>query len=235
MKTLLNMTVGVNHFVTVTACNKVEMCTSRSSDVFYIDNTAPFEVSKPYINNLHMVNFKNITIISDPSFVKVVWKFKDQESPIVRTSISLTSKFGSHIPIKDVVLPGINKYAFRLSRNESLRQGDLYIIKITACNAASLCSTSYSAAFLVDSSPPQVGGFKPPMHYESTSDVTTLLISWYGFVDVQTEISAYFLSIGTSYSTTNILENQFVQPNITDNIQTLKITILRQISPTVSY
>jgi hypothetical protein len=39
-------------------------------------------------------------------------------------------------------------------------------VQVTACNAASLCKTALSDEILIDYTPPQLGGFMPPLQYE---------------------------------------------------------------------
>jgi len=57
----LNMTVGVHMFVIVRACNKVNICTQRSSPRFIIDDTPPYLVRKPHIESLprHIIEASN--------------------------------------------------------------------------------------------------------------------------------------------------------------------------------
>ena len=222
MKSNLNMAVGVGHFVTVTACNKVGLCAKTSSDGFIIDDTPPNMLTKPFIYNLHMETYRKKTLISDPSYLKIMWKFEDKESPIVRTLISIFSNLDSHVPVDDIIISYANEYTICLSRNDSLRLGDVYTVKVTACNAADLCTTSYSDKFIVDWTPPQMGGFKFPLKYKRINGSITLSLSWYGFFDAQSGIRFHHISIGTTYSNADIIEDFLVIPkqiNDTDNAE----------------
>ncbi|XP_076106390.1 uncharacterized protein LOC143075038 [Mytilus galloprovincialis] len=219
VKTQLELKDDVPMFVTVKACNKVELCVKRSSQSFIIDDTAPVLINRPFIESVNGNQSSILQIMSDPSFFKLRWKFVDDRSPIVRTTISIHSKLDSHIPMADTVISNENTFTVQLLKDNKLRLGDVYEVKVTACNAALLCSTSYSSDVLLDYSPPRVGGFMPPLNWEVMSGITNSIrfnLTWYGFSDVESEIRSYYISIGYDYSSTDIIGAYKVKPNQQD-------------------
>ena len=87
-----------------------------------------------------------------------------------------------------------------MDKNELLKNGDKYTATVTACNAAGLCNSSESEDLLIDSSPPHMGGFKPPLTWENSKTHSTVLVTWYGFSDVESRIEKYFISASKVYS-----------------------------------
>ena len=226
----LNMTVGVHMFVTVRACNKVNICTQRSSPSFIIDDTPPSLVTKPYIKCLHQDISAGRQIISDPSFFKVLWEFKDDESPIIRTSITIYSKLDSHVPIQEMILSNENQVVVHLSKSDILRQGDVYKVRVTACNAASLCKTALSDEILIDYTPPQLGGFMPPLQYEVQNGGQKQLLlnlTWYGFGDSESDIRSYYVTVGYTYSGSELIDSYQIVPNTTsaNNAQQTQVSV----------
>jgi len=226
------MTVGVHMFVTVRACNKVNICTQRSSPSFIVDDTPPYLVKKPYIESLHQAISASSSrqIISDPSFFKVLWEFKDDESPIIRTSITIYGKLDSHVPIQELILSNENQVANHLSKSNILRQGDVYNVLVTACNAASLCKTALSDEILIDYTPPQLGGFMPPLQYEVQNGGQKQLLlnlTWYGFVDSESDIRSYYVNVGYTYSGSELIDSYQIVPNTTsaNNAQQSQVSV----------
>ena len=212
------MTVGVHMFVTVRACNRVNICTQRSSPSFIIDDTPPYLVAKPHIESLYQAISVRRQIISDSSFFKVLWEFKDDDSTIIRTSITIFSKLDSHVPIQEMILSNENQVAVHLSKSDILRQGDIYKVRVTACNAASLCKTSLSDEILIDYTPPRLGGFMPPLQYDVQNGGQKQLLlnlTWYGFVDSESDIRSYYVTVGYTYSGSELIDSYQIVPNTT--------------------
>ncbi|CAC5398101.1 unnamed protein product [Mytilus coruscus] len=159
VKSQLKLKNDVPMFVTVRACNKVKLCVDRSSPSFIIDDSPPVSITRPHIESVNGYTSGVRHIISDPSFFKIIWRFEDDRSPIIRTTIAIHSKIDSHIPMSDTVISNENVFTVKLVKGHQLRLGDIYVVKVTACNAALLCSTAYSDDVLLDYSPPQVGGY----------------------------------------------------------------------------
>ena len=226
------MTMGAHMFVTVRACNKVNICTQRSSPSFIVDNTPPYLVKRPHIESLHQAISASTSrqIISDPSFFKVLWEFKDDESPVIRTSITIYSKLDSHVPIQELILSNENQVAVHLSKSDILRQGDVYKVRVTACNAASLCKTALSDEILIDYTPPQLGGLMPPLQYEvqiGGQKQLLLNLTWYGFVDSESDIRSYYATVGYTYSGSELIDSYQIVPNTTsaNNAQRTQVSV----------
>ncbi|VDI12754.1 Hypothetical predicted protein [Mytilus galloprovincialis] len=219
LKTQLGLKDDVPMFVTITACNKVELCVERSSQSFMIDDTPPVLIIQPYVESVKN-NSSNIRqIISDPSFFKIRWRFYDDRSPIIRTTISIQSKLDSHIPMSDTVISNENVFTVKLVNDDRLRLGDIYIAKVTSCNAALLCNTANSEEVLLDYSPPQIGGFMPPLNWEVIQGTTNSIrfnLTWYGFSDVESGIRSYYISIGYDYSRADIIKAYKFNPDQQD-------------------
>ncbi|CAC5398100.1 unnamed protein product [Mytilus coruscus] len=110
--------------------------------------------------------------------------------------------------MSDTVISNENVFTVKLAKGHQLRLGDIYVVKVTACNAALLCSTAYSDDVLLDYSPPQVGGFMPPLNWEVFPGITNPIrfnLTWYGFSDVESDVRSYFISIGYDYSGVDII------------------------------
>ncbi|XP_063447914.1 uncharacterized protein LOC134727462 [Mytilus trossulus] len=215
VKSQLELINDVPMFVTVRACNKVKLCVKRSSPSFIIDDTPPVLITRPFIESVNVYTSDFRQIISDPSFFKILWRFEDDRSPIVRTTITISSMLDSHIPISDTVISNENVFTVKLVTDNQLRLGDIYVIKVTACNAALLCSTAHSDEVLLDYSPPQIGGFMPPLSWEVIHGASNFIrfdLSWYGFSDVESKIKTYYISIGYDYSGVDIVGAYKVKP-----------------------
>ena len=224
------MTAGVPMFVTVRACNKVNICTQRSSPSFIIDDTPPYLVTKPHIESLYQAISARRQIILDPSFFKVLWEFKDDESPIIRTSITVHSKNDSHVPITEMILSNENQVTVHLSKSDILRQGDAYKVRVAACNAASLCKTALSDEILIDYTPPQLGGFTSPLQYEVQNGGQKQLLlnlTWYGFVDSESDIRSYYVTVGYAYSGSELIDSYQIVPSTTsaNNPQRTQVSV----------
>ena len=102
-----------------------------------------------------------------------------------------------------MILSNEIQVAVHLSKSVILRQGDVYKVRVTACNAASLCKTALSDEILIDYTPPQLGGFMPPLQYEvqdGRQKQLLLNLTWYGFVDSESDIQSYYVTVGYTYS-----------------------------------
>ena len=68
---------------------------------------------------------------------------------------------------------------------------------------------------LIDSTPPHLGGFKPPMSWQNflngTNQVSCILnLTWYGFHDQESGIRKFYVSVGRTY-TDNDLTNGLIE------------------------
>ena len=128
------------------------------------------------------------------------WKFDDPESPVVRHSVTITTRH-SVTPAADPIVIGSETQTSVSQPNISLHDGEQYYVSVTACNAASLCSSKTSLhALLIDTSPPLTGIIKDHMMWNIRGSMTDIVVKWNGFTDAHSGIVQYIISIGTTYS-----------------------------------
>ncbi|XP_053400343.1 uncharacterized protein LOC123557990 [Mercenaria mercenaria] len=204
IKTELHLPVKTNLYATVTAYNKIGMNVSYTSDSFQIDDRSPVVEQIPrFINPL---TFDEEPVVQwEKSILKMSWLFKDQESPIINHRISLYTHHEGHTPVEYIYVGSQNNFTINLAHKEWLHNGDIYYVKVTSCNAASLCSASQSADLLIDTTPPHVGGFKQPLKWTNYKDAlngtdTNLTLTWYGFHDQESHIKSFYITVSRSYS-----------------------------------
>ena len=69
--------------------------------------------------------------------------------------------------MSQVLVGDVNHTTISLSPSEQLKDGDFYVAKVDACNAAGLCTTAQSEETLIDSSPPEIGGFAETLGWQN--------------------------------------------------------------------
>ena len=204
IKTNLNMPEKTDLFVTVTAHNKNNVSVSKSSKRFRVDATPPKVLRKPLFYR-KFVSHQNSSAQWEKSVLRISWKFVDNESPIIRHVITLVTHHEGHTPLEQIELGSEDKVTLTLDDKHWLQNGDVYKALVTSCNAAGLCTTVASDGLLIDSTPPHLGGFKPPMTWDNFIDSNgtanaLLNLSWYGFHDQESGIKCFHIGIGKSYS-----------------------------------
>ena len=200
IKTGLNLPLGQHLYVTVTAFNKAKMNVSASSNGFIVDTTPPVvEILPTYQTDYTSVSGSFAQW--DKSIIRVFWKFRDNESPISRQIVSLLTHHEGHTPIEHYELGPENKLTIAMDGNNRLHDGDKYSVLVISCNAADLCTTARSADIVIDSTPPHLGGFKPPLTWQNTGIHTSVVnLTWYGFVDQESGIDTFYLTVSKSYT-----------------------------------
>ena len=180
------------------------MHVSSSSDAFDIDTTAPVLVEKPTF--LHPLTSKvGIKSQWEKSVLRISWKFEDAESKVAKHIVSLKTHHEGHIPIDHIHLGNVDGIIINLDKDNWLNDGDKYYVVVTSCNVAGLCSFATSDNILIDSTPPHLGGFKPPMTWQNFVDLNNrtkskLHLSWYGFSDAESSIHSYFIKVSRNYT-----------------------------------
>ena len=204
IKTGLNLPTGTPLFATVTAYNKLQLNATKSSDSFFVDRTYPVVSIKPFFMiEEYLVEGKMGQW--DRSVLHIHWKFDEKESPIVRHYVSLITHHEGHTPVEHIQLGAENNLTISLEGKSWLHNGDKYFATVTCCNLAGLCTSESSNDIIIDSTPPHLGGFKPPMYWENYNDSMTIwksniTLSWYGFHDQESGIEKYFITISKTYS-----------------------------------
>ncbi|XP_078585869.1 uncharacterized protein LOC144867679 [Branchiostoma floridae x Branchiostoma japonicum] len=210
------LSLGIPLFVTVRAYNKAGLWAERSSNGFIVDNSPPSVVTDPKIDSTAGSVITGTQVWRGT--LRATWDFVDHESPLQYHIVSLYTHHQSDLTTEPVRLPGdADSHTFS---NLTLHDGDTYYVKVTACNAAMLCTTRESAGQMVDSSPPTVGTFAVatdhvvdlgrPVDGEMTYWQTDgsigphLRLAWLGFVDPHSGVDHYLIAVGTSYSGTDL-------------------------------
>ncbi|KAI8509825.1 hypothetical protein Bbelb_122530 [Branchiostoma belcheri] len=223
--------LGVMLFVTVRAYNRAGLWVEKSSNGFTVDNTAPTPVINPTVDSTLGYVVPNTQVWRDS--LQATWDFADTESPLLYHIVSLYTHHQSDLDTEPVQLPGdTDSHTFS---NLTLHDGDVYYVKVTACNAAMLCTTRESPGHTVDSSPPTVGTFAVAtdhvtqlgrdvdghMTYWQTigSAGPHLRLAWLGFADPHSGVDHYLVTVGTSYSGTDLTPTGPVRVNHSGSFQ----------------
>ncbi|XP_060084327.1 uncharacterized protein LOC132563603 [Ylistrum balloti] len=200
--------------VEIRAYNYLNMSVISVSDSFIVDSTPPVLVAPPVLGTEN--KGLNVSVQFDPSLLTLKWKFVDEESPIVRQVVSVRTHHDGHSPVEDVYLSTETSLIITLDPPNWLVPGDIYIAIVTACNEAALCTRSTSNELLVDPTPPHLGGFLEPLswHTPADSNLTGPFINMtvHGFKDIESGIKTYYVTVGDSYSGSEISEGVLTFP-----------------------
>ncbi|XP_061176007.1 uncharacterized protein LOC133184958 [Saccostrea echinata] len=193
-------------YVTVRAYNKAGLFAEGVSNGFLIDETPPVITSGPkFTKDSALV--ENTQIYK--SLVKVEWKVNDPESHIERQYLSLKSHIGGDFNLSSVQVNGIAR-DFVLSELK-LHDGVTYFVTLISCNGAQMCSSSTSSGIQVDSTPPSQGMFAIQTDHAVDEELSrhvsgfmtwwkyAVNLAWLGFSDAHSDITHYFVNIGSTY------------------------------------
>ena len=182
------------------AYNNVGMVTEAISDSFQVDDSPPILIDRPqFVLRDMQISHRNGTQW-DNSLLRLAWNFTDPESPVTRHIVKLHTHHDGKALKHISQFGNENHITIKMEENELLKNGDRYTATVTACNAAGLCTSSTSEDLLVDSSKPHLGGFKPLLTWENNGHQSTILVTWYGFSDVESGIERYFIAVSKDYS-----------------------------------
>ncbi|XP_021374355.1 uncharacterized protein LOC110463804 [Mizuhopecten yessoensis] len=204
----VNLPQKVPLTVEVKAYNTLNMSVKIVSDSFIVDPTPPILMTAPVLGAGNGENDPQVIVQSDPSLVTLTWKFKDDESPIIKHIVSVKTHHDGHTPVENVYLSTESSHIFTLEPRDWLRPGDSYTAIVTACNEAGLCTSATSNDLLVDPTPPHRGGFEEPLTWHMSSDsnetVSFINLTLHGFKDTESGIKTYYVTVGDSYSGSEI-------------------------------
>ena len=200
LKAGLNLPLSVPLYITVQATNNVGLQSLSTSDAFIVDTTAPRIIQRPDFITCSTCSRQGISVHTDNSLLHVSWEFDDQESPIIKYILTLKTYHESNVSLEIKEIAAETSQILTFHKDNRLKNGDVYTLSVTACNQAGLCATAHSNDLLIDSTPPQLGGFKIPMTWENEqSGNTQINLTWYGFSDVESNIDEYQLMISRYY------------------------------------
>ncbi|XP_069134359.1 uncharacterized protein [Argopecten irradians] len=215
--------------VEVRANNPLDMSTRSVSDTFIVDTTPPVVLSPPVLGRENTNT--NVTVQIDPTVVMMNWKFEDQDSPIVKQIIRMRAHADGHTPIENVYLSGETSHIITLDPKHPLRPGDTYTAVVTACNEAGLCTSSTSNGLLIDPTPPHQGGIIEPIpwHLSPNPNETKSFVNLtlYGFKDLESEIRTYYVTVGNTYSGSEISDGilTFISSESDDESEKFQLTL----------
>ncbi len=197
--TELSLNTSVQYVVEVVATNNVGLSVSAVSLPFVVDDTPPECVLSPQFD-VASFSLRPGTQF-DRSVLSMSWLFRDEESPVWTHSVSLLTHHDGHVPVSRVLLGDVTRATLSLQANQQLQDGNRYVARLDACNAAGLCTTAHSPDILIDSSPPEIGGFVEPLTWQNVdAQKSVIMLSWSGFDDAHSGIALYHVQIGSSYS-----------------------------------
>ncbi|KAH3802480.1 hypothetical protein DPMN_156158 [Dreissena polymorpha] len=204
----ITLPINISLIATVWAFNGVGMIAAKASDMFIIDDTPPVVLKAPnFLLKYNSANGKPLQW--EKSILRLEWEFKDDISPIVRHEICLKTHHEGHTPVERLVLGSERHVTVSLDGTNWLNDGDKYYAIVTSCNAAGLCFSERTSDLLIDSTPPHLGGFKPPLTWTNNNNalgnkVTNVTLTWYGFHDQESGIENYYVTVSRSYSFSEI-------------------------------
>ncbi|XP_062576068.1 uncharacterized protein LOC134237945 [Saccostrea cucullata] len=193
-------------YVTVRAYNKAGLFVDGISNGFLVDETPPVISNGPKLTNGSAL-VENTQIYR--SLVKIEWTVADPESHIERQYLSLRAHIGGDFNLSSTKVNGIAR-DFILN-GLKLHDGVTYFITLISCNEAHLCSSSTSPGIQMDSTPPSEGTFAIQTDHavdvELSRHVSGFMtwsecevnLAWLGFSDAHSDISHYFVNVGSTY------------------------------------
>ena len=209
-----NITVYVN----LVAINNAGKQTSASSDGVFIDDQPP-SITDIAIDTEWAGSITTATQFSNTA-LRATWDSDNLLSPISSTSWSILSYPGTAIP----------RYPESLNGRESgtasglnLKDGMEYSVSVSVCNAAGLCARSEThTPVLVDGSPPVDGFFAVETDSTFPRSVAVpdgmewrnrpragdsrVTLSFYRFSDAHSNISEYWVEIGTGFGQSDLTQ-----------------------------
>ena len=197
----LSLDFLVPYTVHVTATNNVGLSVSGHSLPFVVDVSPPECLEPPQFDKTFSLS-PNTQF--DRSVVSLTWSFNDAESPVWTHSVSLLTHHNGKVPMSRVLVGDVNHTVISLSSGEQLKDGNRYVAKVDACNAAGLCTSAQSEELLIDSSPPEIGGFVEPLSWQNVGQGSLVSLSWQGFDDAHSGIQSYHIMISSSYNGNDI-------------------------------
>ncbi|XP_053381645.1 uncharacterized protein LOC123528459 [Mercenaria mercenaria] len=235
IKTGLNLSSGISFYASVRAFNKAGMQVTSTSDAFQIDSTAPVSVKTPSFSHPSK-SLSNMKVQWEKSVLRMSWKFTDEESKVASHIISLKTHHEGHTPVEQLHVGNVDSLTINLDEHNWLHGGDKYYFVVTSCNVAGLCASAQSENLLIDSTPPHLGGFKPPMAWQNFIDQNNkkksrLILSWYGFADAESSIDSYYLKVSRNYTGHELSQGEIIIKSTNTTDEQTVVTIGEQINP----
>lgn len=137
------------------------------------------------------------------SVLRAAWQFADAPGRSLRYWYSIDTHHDGE-PIAEQAV-GLED-GFVLS-GVALREGDIYYLRVTACDEAERCTTAKAErALIVDGSPPVRGHVVDDLLWEPSH----LTLAWEGFADPHTAVHVMEVAVGTTFLGDNVVARQAV-------------------------
>lgn len=225
---------GTQVYSTVVAYNRAGLYTTSSSNGVTIDSSAPVSVSNPLIDTEWVGSRFNSSQLSG-SALRIAWNFTDNLHSVYRYFVSVTSDSRSRLGTAPQALLTADSLSLS-SPQLSLADGKTYQVSVRGCDLAGICSSaSSSLPVLVDASPP-IGGYFA-VSSESVANLTStrvvpggmtwrnrpvrgvaqLNLAFLGFSDPHSGIAQYWASVGTTLSSSDLLEPTLLTVSLAAN------------------
>ncbi|XP_038057739.1 uncharacterized protein LOC119729229 [Patiria miniata] len=210
----LHLQEGHSYFISVKAINTVGLITLKSYGAFTVDASPPLAGHVFDGNPAEApANHRDRDFQEDRRVIRAFWEgFHDPHSAIVGYSW----RAGMCPGCSDVVTEqhvGLDTDV--LAENLNLVPGLTYYVTVTACNAASLCTSVTSDGVTVDDSPPLQGRVYDggpggdDISYQSSR--RQLQAHWWGFHDPHSGLSHYEWRAGTTAGAADILPSTRIE------------------------
>ena len=193
----LHLPLNQSLYVVVLATNNAGLQVREHSAQFIVDDTPPQLVNIPLLSS--SFSLKPGTQF-DRSVISLDWLFQDDETPIWSHSVSVHTHHDNQGPLDGFLVRDVHQVTISLPESNQMKDGNRYVASVTACNGAILCKTAQTAEFLIDSSPPHLGGFVEPLSWKNSGSGSTVLLSWEGFDDAHSGITQYHIMISSTYN-----------------------------------
>ncbi|XP_028399029.1 uncharacterized protein LOC114522522 [Dendronephthya gigantea] len=195
----LTLSPGVVVYSTLRVYNKAGGLTEVHSNGFLVDSTPPYPGNVKITSPSSVVG--DILYLISKSAVCASWDtFTDDETDIVDYHFSLcleNNKQNCPIPTRD-----LNNRTSMCIEEPDVAEGQSYVINITATNKVGLSTSANSAAFIIDTTEPDVGNVKAlnPLGEKYDFVSSAILAQWHGFIDLETGVRGFSVCIGTAPS-----------------------------------
>lgn len=236
--------------LSLTAINKAGLAAQPLTTSIFIDSTPPVSIG-PVVIDTQWAGSVDMETQYSGSLIRVGWNFTDDQTAVSQHFWRLVSEPHTRNPIPARL---VGTQPDTTVSEIDLSDGEEYYALVTACNAASLCVQQRSTRVLFDSSPPVDGYFAVDSSEAAGLNRTVpggftwrnrrgrgyaqINVAFLGFSDPHSGISRYWASVGSRFSSDDLLVPTALEafPTNDDNstyFATLQLTRLLNLSETV--
>ncbi|XP_076086791.1 uncharacterized protein LOC143057371 [Mytilus galloprovincialis] len=208
---ILSLEPGMTYYTTVRAITNDGSVIQAESDGVLVDRTPP-TISFDSLSG-HAASDKNITEggtqYQTTSTIYGQWSFNDTETAIERAWLSVSTYPGADdiSPRSEVNVSALGEGNLPLGAITPQTSGKPNILNLWVQNSVGLMSTASSAAVVIDTTPPDIGIVTCPTFVSAYGQVKC---TWTGFVDKQSGIVKYVVTMGSSEGSHDMFNGQEV-------------------------